>query len=317
MSVLSWLQTWDTVINAIGSVGLTLMLVILYWKQHGLLKRELNREVRQNHTETLKKRVREWHGDIDSIGLSDDPVEQFQNNLNLPTVRGASVEPAPAVMSAVGQEDDFRVVPETIEDDRYLQDLLENHAPDLRELKETIEDLHGEFMDAQESFIDEYPEGKTIDANGYALMPMDYYPKWVFKRAVLLHRSLYESDKEREKGIAETRLQGTNSASSEKAVIWYSPISDGGQGTYMAKFDSGDLRQADQHEDEIEDTLIRIHNRSIDDIGTEGIYQYTVEAAKILDNMQQTIEELRSRLVEYEGHPLYTEDCPYVEEAGL
>lgn len=317
MSILSWLQTWDTAIGAIGSVILTLMLVILYAKQHGLLKRELNREVRSNHTETLKKRIREWHGDMENIGLSDDPAEQIQDNLNLPVVRSASVDPAPAVLSFIGEEDDFRVIPETIENDRYLQDLLNNHAPDLRKQKENIEDLYKEFVATQEAFIDESPAGETIDADGYTLMPMDYYPEWTFERAVRLHRSLYETDKEREKDIAENRIQRTNSADSERGIIWYSPTTDGGQSTYRVKSDSDYLDDINQYEDEIEKELIRIHNEAIDGIDTEGIYQHTVEAARILDEMQQAVEELRAKLVEHEGHPLYTEDCPYVEDAVL
>lgn len=43
----------------------------------------------------------------------------------------------------------------------------------------------------------------------------------------------------------------------------------------------------------------------------------SVEAAKILDEMQLTIEELRAKLVEYEGHPLYSGDCPYLKEASV
>lgn len=317
MSVQSWLQTWDTAIGAIGSVVLSLMLVVLYAKQHGLLKRELNREVRRKHTETLKRRIREWHGDMDNVGLSDDPAEQIRNGSNLPVVKSPSVEPAPAEISFVGEEDDFRVIPETIEDDRYLQDLLENHAPDLRELKETIEDMNGEFVAAREAFVDECPEGETIDADGYYLRPMEYYPEWVFQRAVRIHRSLYETDRAREKGIAERRIQGANSADPERAVIWYSPVSDGGRSTYEAEFDSGDLEETDRFEDEIEDELARIHHEAIDDVRSDGVYRHAVEAAKTLDEMQRAVEDLRAKLVEHEGHPLYTEDCPHIQEAVL
>ncbi|WP_411963360.1 hypothetical protein [Haloferax sp. YSMS24] len=317
MSILSWLQAWDTAIGAIGSVVLTFMLVVLYAKQQGLLKRELNREVRWKHTETLKRRIREWHGDMDNIGLPDDPVEQIQNGSNLPVVKSASVEPAPAVISFGGEEDDFRVIPETIEDDRYLQDLLENHAPDLRELKETIEDLNEEFVAAQEAFVDECPEGETIDADGYHLRPREYNPEWVFQRAVRIHRSLYETDKDREKDIAESQIQGTNSADPERAVFWYSPVSDGGRSTYEVEFDSGDLERTDRFEDEIEEELVRIHQEAIDDVHADGVYRHTVEAAKTLDEMQRAVEELRAKLVEHEGHPLYSEDCPHIEDAVL
>lgn len=33
--------------------------------------------------------------------------------------------------------------------------------------------------------------------------------------------------------------------------------------------------------------------------------------------MAETIEELKAKLVEYEGHPLYMGGCEYLEEATL
>lgn len=73
-----WLQEWAAVISGLGSIALTAGLVYLYSRQtsiqedqQDLLRRELNREVRQGHTETLRKRIRAWHGDIDEIGMKE------------------------------------------------------------------------------------------------------------------------------------------------------------------------------------------------------------------------------------------------------
>lgn len=312
----SWLLTWDTAIGAFGSIGVSALLVALYAKQHGLLKQELNREMRINHTETLKKRIRAWHGDIDDIGVSNKPPTE-ENSNNLPTVYGASVDPAPAVMNLVGREDEFRVVPETLEDDQYLQDLLNNHATELKELKQSIESQYEAFEYARNSFLEEFPGGETIETEHYTLQPMDFFSEWVFKRAVKLHRSQVDTSKEREKDIAETRLRGTNSADPEKAAIRYSPVGEGGISTYEAVIASGDLHGDQDHEDEFLDDLIELHFEAIDDIDDTGVYEHAVEAAEILDEMNIEIEELRAKLVEYEGHPLFTGDCPYLDEASV
>jgi len=312
----SWVLTWDTAIGAFGSIGVSALLVGLYWKQHDLLKHELNREMRINHTETLKKRIRAWHGDIDEIGVSSKPPMEETSN-NLPTVNSASVDPAPAVMSLIGREDEFRVVPETLEDDQYLQDLLNNHATELKELKQSIESQHEAFEYARNSFLNEFPEGKSIEATHYTLQPMNFLSEWVFKRAVKLHRNQVDTSKDREKDIAETRLRGTNSADPEKAAIRYSPIRDGGTSTYEAVFASGDLEDHQDLEEEFLDNLIELHFEVIDDIDDSGVYEHAVEAAEILDGMNIKIEELRAKLVEYEGHPLFTGDCPYLDEASV
>lgn len=112
----------------------------------------MNWEVRQGHTETLRNRVRAWHGDIDETGIPEGG-DRFTDETNLPKVRGASVEPSPPIVEFVGEEPAFRVVPEVLEDDRYLQYLLENHADDLREQKVKIERQYGTFDSAKKAFL--------------------------------------------------------------------------------------------------------------------------------------------------------------------
>jgi hypothetical protein len=46
-------------------------------------------------------------------------------------------------------------------------------------------------------------------------------------------------------------------------------------------------------------------------------YKDTVEAARILDDAAEDIAKLEQLLVEYDGRPIYTGDCKYLEEARI
>lgn len=316
--VFSWFQEWAQVIAGLGSLVLTGGLVYLYWQQQGLLKRELNREVRKSHTETLRKRIRAWHGDIDELGASDD-AGFFSDKTNLPRVRGASVQPAPALVDVVGNDSEFRVIPQAIEEDRYLRDLLENHAPELRELKGKIERRNQEFEEKKEQFRNEFPAAPSVEKDGYTLEPTQYFDLWVFKSAVTLHRTQLQSDKERLQKIAKNSVENESTARPDPATVAYTADSRGSSRviTYEAQLKSGDLDDLSELGDEIEEQVLQLYNDAIEDIGDEGVYRHAVEAATILDEMAETIAELKAKLVEYEGHPLYMGQCPYLDEATL
>lgn len=314
VNILAWLQEWATVISGIGSLTLTFGLVYLYWKQQNLLKRELNREVRENHTRTLRERIRAWHGDMDEVGDAD--IDLFSDDTRLPKVQAASVKPAPPIMQDVTRDWEFRVVPELIENDRYLHDLLENHAPELKSLKETIEGQYNEFSSAKQSFIDEYPESDAFDNGNYVMEPMDEFPKWIFERAVILHREYRNRDKEKMRDIAKSRLEDGNGLDQDTGGKFYSPTSlDGGHpSTYKVTPHSGEYEDLEKSEDEIHERLVEIHHEAIDEVNDSGVYEYAVTAAETLDAMEETVQDLKSKLVEHEGHPLYTEDCEFIEE---
>lgn len=324
-AVASWLQEWSGVISGIGSLALTAGLVYLYSRQtsiqedqQDLLRRELNREVRQGHTETLRKRIRAWHGDMDDIGVSEGGA-WFTDETNLPKVLGAEVESAPPLIEVVGEEVEFRVVPEALEDDRYLHDLLENHADDLRELKDEIEQQYDDFDSARKSFFEEFPDGPTIKTAKYRLEPKSAFTEWVFEQAVLLNRKQRGREKEKIKDIAESRLTGTNSANVEYGVMFFSAsgIEDRGPSTYKAVATSGDYEDLKDLEKEIEANVVDIHRDTVDEIGNGDFYEYADEGAQILDEMAQSVEELKAKLVEHEGHPIYLEDCNYIEEVKI
>ena len=308
VDVLAWLQTWSAVIGAIGSLLLSGLLALLYWKQQGLLTRELNREVRKNHSETLRKRVRAWHGAMDELANPDSRIIQ---DTNLPTVNRDGVEPAGSSEIA-GHSDDseFRVVPKEIEDDRYLQDLLENHAPKLRELKEDIEEHYEQFNECRQSFVESH-SGDEFEDEEYTAQSLDHFSVWAFEQAVSLHRGKME--RQDLKDVVEDHFSLINP--NPATTFYYSPYSGRQEiATYEAESIVGErLNTGRIAVDRIKDH----HLEEIENIDDSGIYEQTVEAAQILDEVEETVTELQWELVEYEGHPLYHGDCSYIDEASV
>lgn len=324
VTIASFLQEWQATISGIGTLILTTGLVYLYKRQTNiqenqqeLLKSELNREVRRGHTEILRERIRYWHGDLEEVG-SSGAEPWISDDTRLPSVRGADVEPAPPSINQAIGESEFRVIPEDIEDDRFLKDLLENHADDLQNLKTNIEQQYEEFDRKRVNFQENCPPGEVIETDEFVLEPMSAYTRWLFERAVLLNRENSRKDKEKMKRIVESRLPDSVSGNSENGSKFYSPKGlDGGKSTYQAIPKSGNIEDLDEYDAEIEEALIRIHNEAIENIGSDGHYEYAVEAAQILDEMAKSIQELKGKLVEYEGQPIFLGDCEYLEEVTI
>lgn len=208
---------------------------------------------------------------------------------NLPKVTGIDVEPAPPIVETVGDEPEFRVVLEVLEDDRYLRDLLENHADDLRELKEAIEQQYAEFDEVRQAFLEGYPDGHSIETDVYTLQPKRAFPEWVFERAVLLNRKHRGRGKQKMKDVAESRLTGTNSAdpTSGKKYFSASGIDDRGPAAYEVVAASGEYDDLEENEDEINSRVVEIHRDAIDEIGDGELYDYPVKAAEVLDEMTE------------------------------
>lgn len=316
-SMLNWLQDW-------GPILLSLALVLLYYRQTSisdrqtsiqtrqqeLLEHQLNREFRQSHTETLRERVRAWHGDLEeNIEVGNNG---FEDDTNLPRVKQASVQPAPPSIYSAGDEPDFRVVPEDLEADRYLQDLLENHAPELRRLKEDLEAQYKEFDSKRERFVEEYSGGPSHETDQYDLKPTNRFNEWVFRQTVSYHRKHSTRDKQKLRSIAEDRIERSG-GNPDRATLLFTADS---RYTYECMSKSGDFGSLTEIEDDLQDLVLEIYYEAIDEIGSDGAYQHAVKGAKILDSMEEDIRELEMVLIEYEGRPVYPGSCKYLDEAS-
>lgn len=102
------------------AMGLLIAITAVYaystYRSVRLSTQQSNREVRQRHTDTLRQRVTDWIGDYRA-----DFDLTSNGGSNLPTVQRTAIEPAPPIVEVVGRQQEFRVIPEALEDDRYLR----------------------------------------------------------------------------------------------------------------------------------------------------------------------------------------------------
>jgi len=314
-SFLTWLQEWAQVLGALGSIVLTIALVGLYYQQYRLYKWESNQDIRRRHTETLKERIRVWHGNIDEIDAETDPLGV--DNTNLPTVKGASVEPAPGEIDLIGVEKDFRVVPAKIEDDRYLNDLLDNHADDLDALKEEIKQQHTDFTDLREEFTAEYETPDPIEENGFTVTTTKSFPAWLFESLLRIQRSSLETDTDDILGELEAAIDRTGSGRPNEGTIAFGGHPASGSTRYIlrATLNSGDLSTLDAHKDVIEKASFRLGEQELRQFDDDSLSVKADRAGDILDEMAASINELQTTLVEYEGDIHYAGDCEFINES--
>jgi hypothetical protein len=175
----------------------TLVLVIVTAYYTYLLHRQNNRERRISHTDTLRKRVQEWHQ-------------------NLPEVRPTDVDSAERNY-VLGEVDAFQVVPARLEDDNYFQDLLDNHGSELQQHKTRIEELHEQFTSLKKEFIMEFSDTEPVESACDELEATDQYPEWVFNQALRLERTEREKNGLHEMAV-QALEQNTSIGSDEKGI---------------------------------------------------------------------------------------------------
>jgi hypothetical protein len=286
--------------------------------QKTLLNRELNREARQAHTNILRERVKMWRGREEKF--DNEPVDvnratQESNGGNLPEVHYTGVKPAKASNSGwvFGQEDEFCVIPRDLHSDRYFRDFLENHADDVAELVEEINDLYDRFEEKRDGFYDEFPNREPVEFEDMTVEYRDHYSKWVLGQISEIIRG--NSDKERLKEIAESAISSeAPTGIPEENITVYPGHFIGYEANSFLEVHSHDEDLWDDSREQVEKELIKLLNEEIDRISETAEFELGFEAAKILVEIKSKIEELDRTLIEYEGKPIYSGECEYLEE---
>lgn len=322
-------QLFAAILQGIGGAG-TLILAYLYLRQHSALEEQtetqqlqaeimegqrdlrrmqLNREVRQQHTGILRHRVEQWlgHTPATTEGIEDLMDQQS----SLPVVGRTGVTPARSGMWVMGEEESFRAAPSRLEDDQYFIDLLENHAPDLAELKTKIEELQAEFSENHERFLDGVGEPPLWSTEEYVIESGFNFGEWVFQQIVLMERGFVSYDELFDRAGSVSEAAGM--ADEDGTVfpgeeLYASPI-----GVYRATAKTGDRTVVNDNREKIENKIsgmLRSVLRDIDEIET---YDSAKSAAETLDEIGKVVEELRFKLTEYQGLPLYPGECEYLD----
>ena len=301
---------------------LTAALVALYYNQTTLLEdqidlraQEINREVRLNHTETLRQRIYAWLG-ADEIPRTFDSVEDIihDSGERLPKVTTTDVEPAEAFVHSFDDATEFRVVPINLERDRYFSDLLENHAPELQERKRKINRLYSEFAEHRERFKNDF-DGASLNEGDLRVEPDVYLSDCIFEGIVKTERGRTDSWEDELESIMNVFEEGGNTSPQEDKLRFMQGIRDRRSIYLVTPKDKSVHDVSDDSAKELAKAALR---ETVDQINTdEDPYRDAVEAAELLDTLEQEIRELRAELIEYAGRPVFPGDCKYLDEATL
>lgn len=301
---------------------LTAALVGLYYHQTILLRgqidlrtQEINREVRLNHTETLRQRIHAWLG-TNEIPQTNNSIEDIihDNGERLPKVTAADVEPAESYVYSFDSPEEFRVIPFGLERDRYFDDLLKNHAPELKKRKERINQLYTEFAEYRDRFKSDF-EGVSLNEAGLRAEPDQYLSNCIFEGIVKIERGRSESWDDELRVIRNAFDDGGYTAQEEDELRFMQGIQNR-RSIYCV---SSEERPVHKIPDETATNLAKeVLQKTVDQINTdEDPYRDAVKAADILDSLESEIRELRVELIEYAGRPVFPGQCKYLNEAAL
>ncbi len=313
-----------TIVDIAMTGVLTGALAYLYFQQtrildeqQDLFTHQLNREARQLHTETLRERVRMWHGNPERKSLENQqqgPIE------NLPQVRGASFRSASnlGIDLQLGWENEFHTIPVELRNDPYFEDLLENHASNLRETKAEIEELHGEFTTLRGDFIEQYEDGIVEDRGDYRIEPASNLSNWIFELIVLYERNRLYGDSILDRALSNINQNKQSPLVPDKSELrFHADFGRGSAAIYSAKFEEADRDELREWQEEIEAEILDVVKNIIHRIDEDEPYSIAREAASILDRAQVKVEKLDELLIEYYGRPIYSGDCKYLQEARI
>lgn len=314
---------WFSLLNVAVSAALSSALVLLYFRQSTilesqkeLLKAEMNRGIREQHTETLRERVRKWHGNPDQE-ISDDPVDQPSKNLPFVGTVSFTSAPTPTRISFAFEEDEFRVMPQYLENDRYMRDLLENHAPDLKEQAERVVTLKEQLDTHQQEFLSEFDYERETHYDEFRLEPQDYLSRWFFEHLIRLERGLTDDFSELSERMTD-EVGSTGHHPDEPAVWIRAEASDiDERAIYGARYDEGECVEWQESRSELVDEVKDVVKSTIEDVEDDYPFETVTQAANTLDESAVAVDELEHILIEYDGKPIYQGDCEYLHEAEI
>ena len=263
-----------------------LVLITIWYADHtrrsaDLFRRELELETQRNHAETLQSRINTWLEDFPSVSETDVPL-------------------------FVDRESMY-AVPEKIREDPYFEDLTTNHASDLQDSANHIDELYTEFLNIRDDFID------NLSINGHANMRQidildENYAKWLFERVLLLERTAknkedlksavgdaFESSSEQEND--HFRLIGDTDQFRKRPIMLYHykrSLADNRKESYMFR---------------IYATAPQMH---IDEIESITGYSDAVDASELLDDIETELRELNKQLIEYNEAPRFEGECDLI-----
>lgn len=151
--------------------GATIVLVaITAWyayqtkRSSDLFRRQLDLEERRKHADVLQERIDRWLDSFPEVKTTE--IRQFE----------------------IASEGVDFAIPSWLRNDPYLEDLLENHVPELQNRIDRIQDKYSEFCGLRKKYI--YDINSTnIQSDERSIEVLDEaYAEWLFDIAIKLQR---------------------------------------------------------------------------------------------------------------------------------
>lgn len=286
------LATFASAIGMILLVGITTWYAYATHRGTTLSLNQQSYRIRKEHTDTLRERVDDW------LGEYDERIDVYHG---IPRVQEIDVVSAPTG-SLQPERDEFRVYPNSLEGDKFLDDLLQNHAEELAQLIDDIEDAQSKFESLRDDFNDGYEDTEPLDSLPFKAEPGKSYGYWAFNQALWIERT--DLDEEDLRNMARRTVQ-------------HQTTSGDGEVHFRPGNVTGPAIVGDQDEDIDDEKLLAALMDLVRRLPDQEVYHIAVEAAGMLDELEGLCDELRRTLDEYQGRVVYGGECEYLREASV
>lgn len=270
-----------------------LVLITIWYAAHtrrnaDLFRRELELKTQQNHAVTLQIRTEKWLENFPSVRETDVPMFQGKT------------------------PDEEFAVPHELQGDPYFVDLMANHASDLQDCVDQIQSLYSDFQEIRQEFIDNVNLnlGPSLTNDRRFTILRENYLLWLFERIILLERADQDKD-DLESMVADAfetlaveeedqfQLFGDTDEFRKRPIMLYHYKRSKARSRkepYMFRF------------------LAAIPQAHIRDIESLSEYSDAVDAAELLTDIDEKLDQLEKKLIEYDETPRFEGDCNLILE---
>lgn len=321
-----------TILNIAVSAALTAALIILYYRQSSILQsqkdlkqKEINLEIRKEHTKVLQQRVVAWHGDTEPARLTDSSLSEQQTDSGLPQVEDLGFKSADGETPTAEpiEESEFNTIPSSLRDDPFLEDFLQNHAKEVERIRKRIERHQSSFSSYREDFIDEFNQNIGQVEESYEIEWEDDFPLWVFNRMLI-----FIQKQEKVKNCGEYRdIENYIEFLCGNIEVDDNPVK-GLELRFKDKNRQDETTIASSKNIEKE-RATEIPENKILNAGKVGLrreltpviknwpHKKIENAAEELESGKEEVNRLDIKLERYARRPVYNHDCEYIESIDV
>ena len=330
ITVRDYPKQWLTALNVVTSALLSAALVTLYYRQSSILQSqkdlketEMNLEVRKQHTEALRERVVAWHGNAEPTQVPDSPLltSHVDDDRGLPRVTSTGFTSAPNTAGLIvpSEDKEFNAIPVGLRDDPYLNDFIDNHAGDVKQVTEDVERYQREFDNLRSQFADSlHLDFGSVDES-YEIEWTSQFPFWIFSELLILcQKPKEELSNKSARDYIESMTEDVEISSVRYEDNSFTlRHSDDGPPVAFVKMTERELINVSNINEDVMVYFRSRFQRELEPVVEDWPDQTIARALRELQQGEEAIEELEQKLEEYAGRPIYDGDCKYIDNADV